>query len=355
MYNYTMDPSGNRTGAESYQPDNTQPPSQNISYTYNDDNRLLTAGSTAFTYDTRGNLLTKTGSTYTWNVRNLLNSVTTGGSTYTYKYDPIGNRIARIVGNSETRYVVARGTLLAETNKQGSITAYYVYGLGLISKVTPQGAAYYYHYDNIGSTVAITNQSGAIVNKYAYDAFGKVLSQTEAISNPFKFVGAFGVMDEGNGLLYMRARYYDPSTGRFISKDPIGWAGGLNLYGYTGNNPVNWVDPEGLQYIDINVSAGFWLGGTAGILISPSGTYIYVGGGFVTPGVGGSITWSPSDPTCGWNVGLQGTAVVGGQVGYGFGEDGGWFGEIGIGGSYPTWLGGSLTGYYVFGPYGEKP
>ena len=84
------------------------------------------------------------------------------------------------------------------------------------------------------------------MNKYAYDAFGKVLSQTEAISNPFKFVGAFGVMDEGNGLLYMRARYYDPSTGRFISKDPIGWAGGLNLYGYVGGNPVNRIDPSGL-------------------------------------------------------------------------------------------------------------
>ena len=191
--------------------------------------------------------MTKTGSTYTWNVRNLLNTVTTGGSTYTYKYDPLGSRIARIVGSTETRYVVAGGTLLAETNKQGAITAYYVYGLGMISKVTPQGAAYYYHYDNIGSTVAITNQSGVIVNKYAYDSFGKVLSQVEGVANPFKFVGAMGVMDEGNGLFYMRARYYDPSTGRFISKDPIGWAGGLNLYGYVGGNPVNFVDPSGLQ------------------------------------------------------------------------------------------------------------
>ena len=113
-------------------------------------------------------------------------------------------------------------------------------------------AAYYYHFDNLGSTIAITNQSGAIVNKYAYDAFGKVLSQVEGISNPFKFVGAFGVMDEGNGLLYMRARYYDPSIGRFISKDPIGWAGGLNLYGYTGNNPVNFVDPAGLMSFIFN-------------------------------------------------------------------------------------------------------
>ena len=127
-----------------------------------------------------------------------------------------------------------------------NITTYYVYGMGLISRVTPSGVAYHYHYDNLGSTVAITDSSGSIVNKYSYDAFGKVLSQSEGISNPFKYVGAFGVMDEGNGLLFMRARYYDPATGRFISKDPIGWAGGLNLYGYVGNNPGNRIDPWGL-------------------------------------------------------------------------------------------------------------
>jgi RHS repeat-associated protein len=73
------------------------------------------------------------------------------------------------------------------------------------------------------------------------------LNQVETISNPFKYVGALGVMDDGNGLLYMRARYYDPEVGRFISKDPIGFAGGdLNLYNYVGANPVNWVDPLGL-------------------------------------------------------------------------------------------------------------
>ncbi len=69
----------------------------------------------------------------------------------------------------------------------------------------------------------------------------------EGISNPFKYVGSAGVRDDGNGLLYMRARYYDPEVGRFISKDPIGFAGGdLNLYNYVGGNPVNRIDPTGL-------------------------------------------------------------------------------------------------------------
>ena len=95
----------------------------------------------------------------------------------------------------------------------------------------------------------MTNSSGNIVNKYAYDEFGKVLSQEEAIPNPFKYVGQFGVMDEENGLFYMRARYYDPEVGRFINKDPIGFLGGLNIYAYVENNPVNHIDPEGLEVL----------------------------------------------------------------------------------------------------------
>ncbi|RLB40183.1 MAG: hypothetical protein DRH12_10460, partial [Deltaproteobacteria bacterium] len=64
--------------------------------------------------------------------------------------------------------------------------------------------------------------------------------------NPFRYVGRFGVMDDGSGLLYMRARYYDPELGRFITKDPIGFVGGVNQYAYVGGNPVNWIDFLGL-------------------------------------------------------------------------------------------------------------
>jgi RHS repeat-associated protein len=93
----------------------------------------------------------------------------------------------------------------------------------------------------------MTDSSGNIVNKYAYDAFGNVLHSEEATPNPFKYVGMAGAMDEGNGLLYMRARYYDPGLGRFINQDPIGLLGGINVYEYVGNNPLNFVDPSGLQ------------------------------------------------------------------------------------------------------------
>ncbi len=85
------------------------------------------------------------------------------------------------------------------------------------------------------------------VNKYSYSPYGVVDGRLELQPQPFTYVGQFGVMDEGNGVYYMRARYYDPSVGRFISEDPIGFGGGdVNLYSYALNNPINFIDPEGL-------------------------------------------------------------------------------------------------------------
>jgi RHS repeat-associated protein len=83
------------------------------------------------------------------------------------------------------------------------------------------------------------------VNTYCYSPEGLVGAQ-ETIPNPFQYVGRFGVMAEGNGLYYMRARYYDPEVGRFINKDPIGYGGGTNLFMYVGNNLVSRIDPLGL-------------------------------------------------------------------------------------------------------------
>jgi RHS repeat-associated protein len=256
-FNYTLDALGNREEISFYQPLDVMPSPQALNCTYGYDNRLLeTYGSTTYTSDANGNLISKTGgspATYTWYYNNILTDVAvSGGNTYHYKYDGLGNRVSKRVNTTETRYIVdpLGSRVLAEIDGSGTITAYYVYGHGLLSKITPSGQAYYYHYDGLGSTIAITDLSGAIKNKYAYDTYGKVLNQVEdpQVPNPFKYIGEYGVMDDGNGLLYMRARYYDPEVGRFINKDPIGFGGGdLNLYAYAGNNPVNFVDPVGLR------------------------------------------------------------------------------------------------------------
>jgi len=114
----------------------------------------------------------------------------------------------------------------------------------LVAKISDWNV-YYYHYDGIGSTVAMSDSSGNMVNKYSYDEFGNLINAEETITNPFLYVGQYGVMEEENGLLYMRARYYDPEVGRFINKDPIGFWGGINFYTYVQNNPVNNIDPDG--------------------------------------------------------------------------------------------------------------
>jgi len=135
--------------------------------------------------------------------------------------------------------------VLAEMDASNNLIAFYVYdGAGLVAKVTSASEYYFYHYDGLGSTVAITDSSAQIVNAYAYSPYGLIGAQ-ETIPNPFTYVGRFGVMAEGNGLYFMRARYYDPEVGRFINKDPIGYSGGMNLYGYCLNDPINLIDPLG--------------------------------------------------------------------------------------------------------------
>jgi RHS repeat-associated protein len=125
--------------------------------------------------------------------------------------------------------------------------------------VTPSDQVYCYDFNAIGSTIAMTDSSQNMVNKYAYDPFGNVANQVEAVTQPFKFVGQFGVITEPNGFYYMRARYYDPSVGRFISEDPIGFGGGdVNLMVYVANNPGNFVDPQGSDVLFFGIGmAGF--------------------------------------------------------------------------------------------------
>jgi len=136
---------------------------------------------------------------------------------------------------------------LAEANGSNQILRYYVYGQGLLAMVTPSGASYSYHYDATGNTVAMTDGSQAVVNRYAYTPYGQIVGKAESVPQPFQYVGQSGVMAEPNGFYYMRARYYDPEVGRFVSEDPIGFEGGdVNLYAYVGGNPVMFVDPEGL-------------------------------------------------------------------------------------------------------------
>ncbi|MDP2392408.1 MAG: RHS repeat-associated core domain-containing protein, partial [Methylococcaceae bacterium] len=245
-YAYTLDAGGNRTKAvatESKLPEKLINNSQ--TYTYNPQkNRLTSQNGTALSYDQEGQLLTQGSTTYAFDYAHRLISQ----GTSSYVYDGIGNRIKAIRNGQITKYVYdAAGNLLAEANQANQITKYYIYGKGLTALVdATSNQLYVYHFDGTGHTVALTNASQQTQNTYAYDPYGKLMAQTEAIQQPFKYAGQVGIQAEGNNLYDMRARYYDANLGRFISEDPAGFIDGTNLYAYVGGNPIMLVDPSGL-------------------------------------------------------------------------------------------------------------
>jgi RHS repeat-associated protein len=107
------------------------------------------------------------------------------------------------------------------------------------------GTTSYYQQDGLGSISSLSNSAGALANTYAYDSFGNLTAFTGTLTNPFRFTGR--EFDSETGIYGYRARYYDPSAGRFSSEDPLGFGGGLNFYEYGYNNPTDFIDPFGLQ------------------------------------------------------------------------------------------------------------
>jgi RHS repeat-associated protein len=120
----------------------------------------------------------------------------------------------------------------------------------------PSNVSYYYHTDHQGSVRAITDQSGAVTNAYAYDSYGTAQESVESLAQRFRYTGR--EYDALTGLYHYRARAYDPDTARFLQEDPIWFeAGDLNVYRMTWNNPVSWVDPSGMSAME---SAGVYQG-----------------------------------------------------------------------------------------------
>jgi len=223
-------------------------------YTYNNADQLLTENGIAYTYDLNGNLKTKTDgtgtTTYTYNYDQKLISVATPSGAATYKYDADGNRVEANTAGSTTKYLVdtnrSLAQVVAEYNTAGTITASYVYADDLIS-MTRGSQTYYYHFDGLGSTRLLTNASGTTTDKYDYDAFGNLIAKTGSTENTFLFTGQ--QYDANIGFYYQRARYYQPTTGRFTAYDPIEGDPytpiSLHKYLYAANDPVNKIDPSG--------------------------------------------------------------------------------------------------------------
>ena len=183
-----------------------------------------------------------------YDCRNRL--VSAGG--ISYEYDAENNRISQTENGAKTEYVVDSNssslTRILTAEKEGD-TTYYIYGIGLIAQ--ENGNEYLiYHFNNIGSTEAVTNIDGEIVETFDYGPYGELISENKC-GIMFLYNGELGVAMDSNGLYYMRARYYNPEIKRFINQDvmtgSIANTPTLNRYAYVNGNPISLNDPFGLS------------------------------------------------------------------------------------------------------------
>ncbi len=221
-------------------------------YSYDANDRLTQQGGTRYTYDANGNTLNESLDTdtvsYGYNAKNELVGVTQSGVTTEYDYNPNGIRTSKTEGGVTTGYVVDENRDYAQVlvEQDGANSIVYTYGDDLISQ-DRNGVASYYHYDGLGSTRSLTDQLGNLTDTYDYEAFGEVLNRTGSTENGYLFAGE--QFDNTLSQYYLRARYYNPASGRFTQQDS--WMGNnsdpitLHKYLYANADPANVTDPSG--------------------------------------------------------------------------------------------------------------
>jgi RHS repeat-associated protein len=162
-----------------------------------------------------------------------------------FKYDPFGRRIYKSSSSGTSILAYDGANLIEETNASGAVVARYTQTFKVDEPLAMLrgGATSYYHADGLGSVTSLSNSAGALAQTYTFDSFGKQTATTGSLTNPFQYTGR--EFDSETGIYYYRARYFDPSAGRFLSEDRLRFQGGANFYRYAQNNPLVWIDPSG--------------------------------------------------------------------------------------------------------------
>ncbi|MEW6027695.1 MAG: RHS repeat-associated core domain-containing protein [Planctomycetota bacterium] len=284
-------------------------------------NQYTQAAGQALGYDANGNLIYDGTNNYTYDAAIRLMTAT-ASQTSSYNYDPFDRRRVKTVDGATTTFIHDGDQVITEYDGSGALARKFIYGPGIDEPITMIAGdnQHYYHADALGSVVALSNSSGTVAETYRYSVYGEVRS-VGVLGNPYSYTGR--PFDTETGLYYYRARYYDAGLRRFLQPDPIGYMGGMNLYAYVGNSPVNWVDPLGLWTVQIgigeNIGAVFGLSKSYGIAISKNEvTGEYEAGLYATVGTGlelGSTITGTVDITISRNdsiENLKGWALMGG-------------------------------------------
>jgi RHS repeat-associated protein len=275
-------------------------PSQSSTYDAND--RL-----DSDSYDDNGNTTAANGNNYAYDFENHLTSL--NGATVSYVYDGDGNRVAKTVAGVTTNYLVDTNNptgyaQVVEELQAGAVVKNYTYGHDLISQRCAMPAANcsvsYYQYDGHGSVRLLTGVSGEITDTYDYDAFGNLISRTGTTSNNYLFSGE--QLDSSLGFYYLRARYLNPSPGRFWSMDSYEGGsydpGSLHKYSYTRNSPTNLIDPSGHFSLGDTLNTSVLIGTISGFTL-----------GLVTGGIEGAVNGAVQGSVMGALVPLTGAGV----------------------------------------------
>lgn len=242
------------------------------SYAYDANDRLLTEtapdGTTSYSYDPNGNLTAKSkagvNTLYSYSPENRLLEMDDGSTQTAYAYDPDGLRVRSVKNGTLTVHhlldkALPYAQVVQQTNGSGVELARYIYGTSLLSMKRPEAGTRYYTSDGLGSTRQLTDSAQSVTDSYDYDGFGNLIQSAGATANQHLFAGE--QYDPELAMYYLRARYYDPTTGRFAEMDPISGDElrplSQNRYIYAEANPVMNIDPSGQFVFASYMSGGF--------------------------------------------------------------------------------------------------